>query len=405
MIERPRAQFLNRQTQPHMATLILMVSISALAMNIFLPSLPRMADEFGTSAAILGLSVSVYLAISALVQLFSGPLSDMQGRRQVTLWSIALFTAVSIAITFCQSTESFLILRAIQSVIASVFVISRAIVRDTTDTASSGSRIAYIMMGMALVPMFGPALGGVIDAYFGWRANFWILSLLGVALWLNCFFDLGETAPTADVKFQAHFALYPDLLRSKRFWGYCFTSALGSGAFFAYLGGAPFVGSEIFNLSPEALGLFFGAPAAGYFLGNFFTGRFSLRVGLDAMIFWGLALNLFGLTASLAVFYNGMGSAISFFGFMTFVGFGNGLSIPNATAGMLAIRPDLAGAASGLGSAIMIAGGAALSALAGTVLTPTSGATPLLWLMWSSVAAGVICMIYVKKRHRSIQNS
>jgi DHA1 family bicyclomycin/chloramphenicol resistance-like MFS transporter len=207
------------------------------------------------------------------------------------------------------------------------------------------------------------------------------------------------------VKFQAHFALYPDLLRSKRFWGYCFTSALGSGAFFAYLGGAPFVGSEIFNLSPEALGLFFGAPAAGYFLGNFFTGRFSSRIGLDAMIFWGLALNLFGLTASLAVFYNGMGSAISFFGFMTFVGFGNGLSIPNATAGMLAIRPDLAGAASGLGSAIMIAGGAALSALAGAVLTPTSGATPLLWLMWSSVAAGVICMIYVKKRHRSIQTS
>ncbi|MGB1164088.1 MAG: MFS transporter, partial [Paracoccaceae bacterium] len=304
-----------------------------------------------------------------------------------------------------QSTESFLILRAIQSVIASVFVISRAIVRDTTDTANSGSRIAYIMMGMALVPMFGPALGGVIDAYFGWRANFWILSLLGVALWLNCFFDLGETAPTADVKFQAHFALYPDLLRSKRFWGYCFTSALGSGAFFAYLGGAPFVGSEIFSLSPEALGLFFGAPAAGYFLGNFFSGRFSSKIGLDAMIFWGLALNLFGLTASLALFYNGMGSAISFFGFMTFVGFGNGLSIPNATAGMLAIRPDLAGAASGLGSAIMIAGGAALSALAGAVLTPTSGATPLLWLMWSSVAAGVICMIYVKKRHRSIQAS
>ena len=68
-----------------------------------------------------------------------------------------------------------------------------------------------MMMGMALVPMFGPALGGVIDAYFGWRANFWILSLLGVALWLNCFFDLGETAPTVDVKFQAHFALYPNL--------------------------------------------------------------------------------------------------------------------------------------------------------------------------------------------------
>jgi DHA1 family bicyclomycin/chloramphenicol resistance-like MFS transporter len=405
MIDRPKAQFLNRQTQPHMVTLIMMVSISALAMNIFLPSLPRMAEEFGTSAAILGLSVSVYLAVSALVQLFSGPLSDMQGRRQVTLWSIVLFTAVSIAITFCQNTGSFLILRAIQSVIASVFVISRAIVRDTTDTANSGSRIAYIMMGMALVPMFGPALGGVIDAYFGWRANFWILSLLGVALWLNCFFDLGETAPTADVKFRAHFALYPDLLRSKRFWGYCFTSALGSGAFFAYLGGAPFVGSEIFSLSPEALGLFFGAPAAGYFLGNFFSGRFSSKIGLDAMIFWGLALNLFGLTASLAVFYNGMGSAISFFGFMTFVGFGNGLSIPNATAGMLAIRPDLAGAASGLGSAIMIAGGAALSALAGAVLTPTSGATPLLWLMWSSVAAGVICMIYVKKRHRSIQAS
>jgi DHA1 family bicyclomycin/chloramphenicol resistance-like MFS transporter len=98
----------------------------------------------------------------------------------------------------------------------------------------------------------------------------------------------------------------------------------------------------------------------------------------------------------------GYGSAFSFFGFMTFVGLGNGMSIPNASAGMLAIKPELAGTASGLGSAMMIGGGAALSALAGPVLQIGTGDLALIALMWVSIFIGILFILLVIRRNRTL---
>ncbi len=105
---------------------------------------------------------------------------------------------------------------------------------------------------------------------------------------------------------------------------------------------------------------------------------------------------------SLLIFLAGYGSPLSFFGLMTLVGLGNGLCIPNATAGMLSVRPHLAGTASGLGGAIMIVGGAALSALAGALLTPETGAYPLLWLMLLTAIASVASIWVVIRREKAL---
>src|SRR6056297_3182620 len=180
------------------------------------------------------------------------------------------------------------------------------------------------------------------------------------------------------------------------------SAALSSGAFFAYLGGAPFVGAQVFGMDPATLGLFFGAPAIGYFLGNFLSGRFSVRIGVNRMVLWGTIVNAAGLSLSLALFYAGLGSPLSFFGLMTFMGLGNGMTIPNATAGALSVRPHLAGTASGLAGALMIGGGAALSALAGLLLAPGRGAFPLLWLMVATGVAAVITIRLVMRRERRL---
>ena len=84
------------------------------------------------------------------------------------------------------------------------------------------------------------------------------------------------------------------------------------------------------------------------------------------------------------------------------VGFGNGLAIPNATAGSLAVRPRLAGTAAGLGGAIMLGFGAGLSALAGWMLTPGSGAMPLLWIMQGTSLLGVASIVLVILRERQL---
>lgn len=398
----PKVRFLDRTTPPHIITLILLAGVSAMVMNMFLPSLPNMTAYFDTEYRLMQLSVALYLAVSALMQTIIGPLSDKVGRRKVLIWGIVLFMLATIGCIFAPTAEIFLFFRMCQAIIAVAMVLSRAIIRDLYDQDHSASMIGWVTMGMAVVPMISPGIGGFLDEAFGWKSVFWFFFLTGgLLLWL-VLLDVGETARPSGKTLVAQFREYPELLRSPRFWGYSLASAFCSGSFFAYLGGAPFVGSEVFGMSPFWLGIFFGAPAIGYFIGNGLSGRYATTFGVNRMVLWGAIANAFGTGLSLILFYAGAGTPWTFFGMMTFVGLGNGLVIPNATAGALSVRPHLAGTASGLAGAIMIGGGAALSALAGFLLTPQTGAYPLLYIMVLTGICALIAIGAVYRRERRL---
>ncbi len=402
MSNKPVVRFLDRSTPPHLLTLILLAGIAALAMNIFLPSLPAMTAHFGTEYRLMQLSVAIYLAVNACLQLVIGPLSDQMGRRPVILGGLVIFVLATIGCLLAPTVTIFLVCRMAQAAVVAAMVLSRAVVRDMVPQDQAASMIGYVTMGMAVVPMIGPMIGGLLDELWGWQASFWLLLLAGLGtLWL-AWRDLGETKQRSGQSLLRQFQDYPELIRSPRFWGYALAAAFSSGSFFAYLGGAPFVGSVVFSLDPSVLGLLFGAPAVGYFIGNGLSGKFSARIGINRMILWGCWANTVGLLLSMAVFAAGHGSAVSFFGFMTFVGFGNGLCIPNATAGTLSVRPHLAGTASGLGGAIMIGGGAGLSALAGALLQPGTGPWPLLGLMLVTGLLGMAAILLVMRRERRL---
>ncbi|WP_120500896.1 multidrug effflux MFS transporter [Roseovarius sp. EL26] len=400
MVEPTNSIFLNRSTPPHILTLILLAGISALAMNMFLPSLPGMAIYFKTDYRLLQLSVALYLAVTAVMQVVLGPVSDRFGRRPVVLAGMAIFLLATLGCIISTNVYVFLAFRMLQAAIVAAMVLSRAIVRDMVPQDQAASMIGYVTMGMAIVPMVGPAIGGVLDQLFDWHANFWLLFILGALVTLITWADLGETAPLGNGRMRNQFREYPTLLKSYRFWGYSMASALSSGAFFAYLGGGPFVGAHVFDLPPAKLGLYFGAPAIGYLLGNFLSGRLSVRVGVNRMVLWGTLIASAGIALNLLMFELNIGSALSFFGLMTFLGLGNGMTIPNATAGALSVHSDLVGTASGLSGALMIGGGAALSALAGVMLTSNSGAFPLLWIMLVSSVLGVFAIGAVMMRER-----
>jgi DHA1 family bicyclomycin/chloramphenicol resistance-like MFS transporter len=401
MSSRPAVRFLDRTTPPHIMTLVLLAGLGALSMNIFLPSLPAMADHFQTDYRLIQLSVALYLGVNAVLQVFIGPISDRFGRRPVMLGSIGIFLLATVGTLLAPTVEVFLAFRALQAVIVAGLVIGRAVVRDMVPQEEAASMIGYVTMGMAVVPMVGPMIGGALEEVYSWQASFVLLLVCGLlTLWLT-WADQGETAVNRSASFAEQFRQYPELLASPRFWGYCLTAAFASGAFFAYLGGAPFVGSEVYRLSPAALGFYFGAPALGYAAGNFLSGRYSVRFGINRMVLAGTVLTCAGLAVLLAIEAAGATHPAVFFGFMTFVGLGNGMVLPNATAGMLSVRPRLAGSASGLGGAIMIGGGAALSALAGALLGAGTGPFPLLWLMLATSAASVVSILYVIRRARA----
>jgi DHA1 family bicyclomycin/chloramphenicol resistance-like MFS transporter len=387
---------------PHIGTLILLAGISALAMNVFLPSLPGMAAYYEVDYRLMQLSVALYLGVNAVVQILVGPISDKMGRRPVILISIVLFLLATLGCIFAPTAGVFLFFRMAQAAIAATMVLSRAAVRDIYDTDKAASMIGYVTMGMAVVPMISPAIGGVLEQAFGWQANFWLLLALGLAIYALTYFDFGETAQKSGKTLVAQFREYPELFRSPRFWGYSLASGLASGAFFAYLGGAPFVGTQVYKLDPAVLGICFSAPAVGYFLGNFVSGRYSTALGVNRMVLWGCIVNGTGVAVSMVIALAGMDSLYTFFGFMTFVGLGNGMAIPNATAGAISVRPHLAGSASGLSGAIMIGGGAGLSAMAGWVLVPGATAVPLLAIMLVTALLGLAAIIMVIKREKSL---
>jgi DHA1 family bicyclomycin/chloramphenicol resistance-like MFS transporter len=390
-------------SKPHIATLILLAGLSALAMNVFLPALPGMAEHFQADYRLMQLSVALYLAVNAAVQIVVGPISDKMGRRPVILASILLFILATLGCIFAPTAEIFLAFRMAQAAIAATMVLSRAAVRDLYDTDRAASMLGYVTMGVAIVPMISPAIGGVLDQLFGWQSNFWLLALCAALVYMLTYFDFGETAVKSGKTLAAQFAEYPELIFSPRFWGYSLASGLASGSFFAYLGGAPFLGANLYGLSPAMLGLFFSTPAVGYFFGNFISGRFSMRFGVNRMVLWGCIVNGCGVALSLALALAGLDSVYSFFGLMCIVGLGNGMAIPNATAGAISVRPHLAGSASGLSGAIMLGGGACLSGMAGWVLVPGTTAVPLLLIMFCTAILGLLSIAMVIKREQRLR--
>ncbi len=404
MLQQPQPveiRFLDHSTPPHVATLVAQASIAALAMNVFLPSLPSMAAYFDTDYAVMQLSVSLYLLVNAVLQIAIGAISDRFGRRPVMLGALVVFIIATIGTLLATSAAMFLFFRMMQAVVVTGIVISRASIRDVMGEAEAASRIGYVTMGMAMVPMIAPAIGGLLDEAFGWQGSFALMLVAGIGVLALSWRDMGETKSDLGGS-SGIFTGLPELIRARRFWGYCATATLASGAFFAYLGGAPFVGSEVFGLSPAQLGLFFGAPALGYAAGNFLAGRYAARLGINRMILLGCITGFGGMALLALLYLAGFLSALVFFGCFIFTGLGNGMLLPPATSGMMSVRPHLAGTASGLGGAIIIGGGAGLSALAGALLTVETGASPLIWLMVMTTGLAIAPLFYVLHRERQI---
>ena len=219
-----------------------------------------MAQTFDVSYASAALAVSLYLAMNAVFQLFVGPLSDRYGRRPVVMVALAIFCCASLGCIISSSFEVFLVCRLLQAVVVTGLVLSRAAIRDTCSQDQAASVLGYVTMGMAILPLIGPALGGGLEAQFGWVASFWLLLGVGVFVFALTYFDMGETNLHQTSSMAEQFRAYPELLKSRRFWGYCLTASFSAGAYFAYLGGGAYVGREIFDLSPAALGVYLGAP-------------------------------------------------------------------------------------------------------------------------------------------------
>ncbi len=182
------------ENRPSYAILIAISAVGPLALNIFMPSMPGLQKEFGVSYGVVQLTLTLYLIGMAACQLVYGPMSDRVGRRPMLLGGLSVFVVASLIAALAPSIEYLIGARLLQALGgAAGIVLARAMVRDVFDRETSASVISYITMAFVVAPMVAPALGGFLDTRFGWRADFWLLTVLGALVLASAWVWLPET--------------------------------------------------------------------------------------------------------------------------------------------------------------------------------------------------------------------
>jgi Bcr/CflA subfamily drug resistance transporter len=367
--------------------------LSVVSLNMFLPSLANIAHEFQVEYALVSLCIAGYAAMSAVLQLVMGPLSDRFGRRPVILAALLLFLVASLGCLLASNVWVFLAFRMMQAVIASVYAVSVAVIRDFSAGNKAASAIGYVAMASAVAPM----LGGTLDELYGWRASFWAFLVMGGAILALCWFDLRETNTTPAATFARQFRSYGKLVGSRHFWGYALCMTFSRGTFFVFIAGASLVAVATFRISTAQLGFCMGTITVGFVIGSFLCGRLSERHGLTTMMLAGGLVACVGLVSGILLCLHGTVSLPLYFAACGCAGLGNGLAIPSSNAGVVSVRPELAGTAAGLSAALTVGGGALLSAITGVVLTEANAAPALLVMMLLSAGMGLLATLYVMR--------
>jgi DHA1 family bicyclomycin/chloramphenicol resistance-like MFS transporter len=386
--------------------LIAMSAVGPLSLNILVPALPTLVAVFATDPGPVQLTISLYLVGLAVSQLALGPLSDRFGRRPVVLAGFVLTAAASIGAIFAQSIGALIVARLVQSLGASTgLVIGRAIVRDLVDRNRAASMLGLVATVMVVVPMTGPLIGGLIDTAFGWKGILLFVAAASIAVLAWAALTLPETRPVRDPS-AAPTGFLRDLTAlstSADFARYVLSAALGTATFFAFLGGSPYVVVTVMGRSSAEYGIWFAISSIGFMAGNFAASRWSLRHGIDTLIWWGIVAELIGIVIAVALTPAGAWGPITIFLPQMIISFGNGLLLPNTIAGAVSVRPQAAGTASGITGCAQMGIGAAVTQFSGHVLAGASSALPMALIMAAfGVALAAAFLLLAPRRPKAV---
>jgi MFS transporter, DHA1 family, multidrug resistance protein len=382
-----------------LSTLLAFASIST---DLYLPAMPMMGLALGASQDQMQYTITAYLIGFSLGQLFWGPVGDKYGRRWPIAIGLVLFILGSAGCALATDAHQLIGFRVVQALGACASVVlARAIVRDFYARDRAAKVLSTLMTIMAIAPLIGPSVGGLILRVAPWQAIFWALVVIGVAT-LAALFTVPESLKPErrnSEPLDRAFSAYPGLAIDRRLMGYAGAIGFYYAAVFAYISSSSFAFINYHHLTPQAYGVIFAVSIIGLMLANMVNSRLVSRMGGERMLRIGAAgAALSGLivaAVTLTDFGGFWGLAVSLWLFAAMNGFINA----NAVSGALSYFPQRAGAVSALLGAIQYGSGIFGSAIAGAAADGTP--RPMGLVIFGATLGCLLCAFLIQKTSKA----
>jgi MFS transporter, DHA1 family, multidrug resistance protein len=349
----------------------LLVALGPLTIDMYLPALPRIADELSVSSSVVQLTLTGTLAGLALGQLIVGPLSDSLGRRRPLMAGIVLHMLASLICLFAPNIAVLGVARSLQGVgAAATMVVAIAVVGDLFTDSAAATVMSRLMLVLGVAPVIAPSLGAAVLLYGSWHWVFAVLVVLAGGLLLLAALGLPETLPQAHrrpLRVGGIIATYGELLRDVRFVILVVVAALGMSGLFAYVAGASFVLQGHYGLNQQAFALVFGAGAVALIGATQLNVVLLKRFSPQVIVVWALVASSLAGAVFVGLAAASVGGLAAFVVPVWAILAAMGLVIPNAPALALSRHPDAAGTSAALLGAAQFGLGAAVAPLVGVL--------------------------------------
>ena len=380
----------------------LMIALGPLTIDMYLPALPRIAEDLSVSSSVVQLTLTGTLAGLALGQLIIGPLSDSLGRRIPLMVGITLHMVASLICLFAPNIEVLGAGRVLQGFgAAAAAVVAVAVVGDLYVDSAAATVMSRLILVLGVAPVIAPSLGAAVLLKASWHWVFAVLVVLAGLLLLLAALALPETLPASHrrpLHVRSIIATYGELLRDTRFVTLVLVAALSMAGLFGYIAAAPFVLQGDYGLNQQSFALVFAAGAIiliGATQSNVVLLR---RFSPQAIMLVALVVSVVAAIVFVVLAVTGVAGLTGFLAPVLFILGGMGLVLPNAPAVALSRHHDAAGTAAALLGAAQFGLGAVTAPVVG-VLGNNEFALALVMLIGSGVA--LAAMVFVGRGSRA----
>ncbi|MAI11399.1 MAG: hypothetical protein CBD27_04145 [Rhodospirillaceae bacterium TMED167] len=345
MTERPQPRLL-------FLTIILglLATLGPIGQDMFIPSIPKIAADLGTTTNIVIFSVSSVLFGNAIGQIFHGPLADRFGRKPVIIGVLILFTASSGAALWATTIELLIVLRFFQGLaLSGGRILAAAIARDYFEKERLGKLMSDIMFVTAIGTVIAPMSGGLIAQHLPWQISMGVMASFGIivlGLFLFGYQESGGAPDRTSLNPAILAATMKKVLTNRTFLMNTLCSTFMLSGFIIFLSLSASVLIEGFGMRGDFYGFLFAGVSSSFLAGTFVSGRLVAHLKLHQMVGLGIVIGSAGGLTMAGLALAGMKLPAAVIIPMAIFVFGLALVIPHATAAALTPLSDSAGTAS-----------------------------------------------------------